>query len=88
MGAMSPWHWAIVALVVVVLFGSKKLPDAARGLGRSMRIFQSEVKEMTNEPATAPTSETTPSARRTVPGIDRPLSGIGDPSPTAAEARV
>ncbi|MET0317782.1 MAG: Sec-independent protein translocase subunit TatA, partial [Rhodococcus fascians] len=38
MGAMSPWHWAIVALVVVILFGSKKLPDAARGLGRSLRI--------------------------------------------------
>ena len=35
MGAMSPWHWAIVALVVIILFGSKKLPDAARGLGRA-----------------------------------------------------
>lgn len=49
MGAMSPWHWAIVALVVVILFGSKKLPDAARGLGRSLRIFKSEVKEMQND---------------------------------------
>ncbi|NLU84892.1 Sec-independent protein translocase subunit TatA [Rhodococcus sp. HNM0569] len=49
MGAMSPWHWAIVAIVVVILFGSKKLPDAARGLGRSLRIFKSEVKEMQNE---------------------------------------
>lgn len=46
MGAMSPWHWAIVLLVVVILFGSKKLPDAARGLGQSLRIFKSEVKEM------------------------------------------
>jgi sec-independent protein translocase protein TatA len=63
MGAMSPWHWAIVALVVVILFGSKKLPDAARGLGRSLRIFKSEVKEMQNDgksetpatPAPAPT---------------------------------
>nr|WP_296767248.1 Sec-independent protein translocase subunit TatA [Rhodococcus sp. (in: high G+C Gram-positive bacteria)] len=49
MGAMSPWHWAIVILVVVILFGSKKLPDAARGLGRSLRIFKSEVKEMQND---------------------------------------
>lgn len=49
MGAMSPWHWAIVAIVVVILFGSKKLPDAARGLGRSLRIFKSEVKEMQND---------------------------------------
>lgn len=46
---LSPWHLAIVALVFLILFGSKKLPDAARGLGRSMRIFKSEVSEMQNE---------------------------------------
>jgi sec-independent protein translocase protein TatA len=46
MGFTSPWHWAIVAVVVIILFGSKKLPEAARGLGRSLRIFKSEVKEM------------------------------------------
>lgn len=62
MGAMSPWHWAIVALVVVILFGSKKLPDAARGLGRSLRIFKSEVKEMQNDGKTEaqPTQQATP----------------------------
>lgn len=49
MGAMSVWHWVVVALVVVILFGSKKLPEAARGLGRSLRIFKSEVKEMQND---------------------------------------
>ncbi|MGC0364156.1 sec-independent protein translocase protein TatA [Rhodococcus sp. 27YEA15] len=52
MGAMQPMHWLIVAVVVVILFGSKKLPDAARGLGRSLRIFKSEVKEMQNDDAT------------------------------------
>lgn len=41
MGALSPGHWAIVAVVLLVLFGSKKLPDAARGLGRSLRILKS-----------------------------------------------
>ncbi|TQF68383.1 Sec-independent protein translocase subunit TatA [Rhodococcus spelaei] len=51
MGSMSPMHWAIVALVVVILFGSKKLPDAARGLGRSLRIFKSEVSEMQKDGA-------------------------------------
>ncbi|GAC70283.1 Sec-independent protein translocase subunit TatA [Gordonia soli] len=49
MGALQPWHIIIVVLVFLVLFGSKKLPDAARGLGRSLRIFKSEVKEMQNE---------------------------------------
>jgi sec-independent protein translocase protein TatA len=39
-------HLLIILLVILLLFGGKKLPEAARGLGRSMRIFKSEVKEM------------------------------------------
>ena len=49
MGSLSPWHWAIIAVVVIVLFGSKKLPDAARSLGKSLRIFKSEVRELQND---------------------------------------
>ncbi|CAM4432607.1 Sec-independent protein translocase protein TatA [Mycobacterium basiliense] len=52
MGSLSPWHWAILAVVVIVLFGAKKLPDAARSLGKSMRIFKSEVRELQNESKT------------------------------------
>lgn len=59
MGAMQPMHWLIVAVVVVILFGSKKLPDAARGLGRSLRIFKSEVKEMQNDDAAAAAASAT-----------------------------
>lgn len=39
----------LIILVVVLLFGARKLPEAARSLGRSMRIFRSEVKEMGND---------------------------------------
>ena len=39
----SPWKILIVALVIIVLFGSKKLPAAARSLGQSMRILKKEV---------------------------------------------
>ena len=42
----SPWKILIVAVVIIVLFGSKKLPDAARSLGRSMRILKKEVGSM------------------------------------------
>ncbi|RVW04182.1 Sec-independent protein translocase subunit TatA [Rhodococcus xishaensis] len=64
-GGFSPWHWAVLAIVVVILFGSKKLPDAARGLGRSLRIFKSEVKEMQNDGNTsaAPAADPAPSAQ-------------------------
>lgn len=46
MGGLSPSHWLIVILIAIILFGAKRLPDAARGLGRSLRIFKSEMKEM------------------------------------------
>ncbi|HEY1675185.1 MAG TPA: Sec-independent protein translocase subunit TatA, partial [Streptosporangiaceae bacterium] len=39
----SPWKILIVAVVIIVLFGSKKLPQAARSLGQSMRIMKKEV---------------------------------------------
>jgi sec-independent protein translocase protein TatA len=48
----EPSHILILLLVVVVLFGSRRLPDAARGLGRSMRIFKSEVKQMKDDDVT------------------------------------
>jgi len=64
LGSLSPWHWAILAVVVVLLFGAKRLPDAARSLGKSLRIFKSEVRELQSEskpdkPAT-PAAPTTP----------------------------
>lgn len=43
----------LILVVLVLLFGAKKLPDAARSLGRSMRIFKSEVKEMRKDDDTA-----------------------------------
>jgi len=45
----GPGHWAVLAVVIVLLFGAKKLPDAARSLGKSMRIFKSEIRELQNE---------------------------------------
>jgi sec-independent protein translocase protein TatA len=46
MRAFEPWHMFVLLVVVAVLFGSKRLPDAARGLGRSLRIFKSEINQM------------------------------------------
>jgi len=40
------WHLVLLLVVILLLFGAKRLPDAARGLGRSLRIFKSEIKEM------------------------------------------
>ena len=61
-GSLSPWHWAILAVVVILLFGAKKLPDAARSLGKSMRIFKSELREMQTEGKSEAPSLETPAA--------------------------
>jgi len=58
----SPWKIIIVAVVIIVLFGSRKLPDAARSLGRSMRILKTEVAKMhDDEPEAAASAESFPS---------------------------
>src|SRR5437879_12528083 len=51
MGWEAPWHWVVLAIVVIALFGYKKLPDAARSLGRSLRIFRTEIKGMSQDDA-------------------------------------
>ena len=62
MGGLQPWHWLIVIAVFVLLFGAKKLPDAARSLGKSMRIFKSEIKEMQSDGKPEDTAAPTPIA--------------------------
>ena len=54
----SPWKVLIVAVVLIVLFGSRKLPDAARSLGRSLRILKSEVQDLHGDDAPATTATT------------------------------
>ena len=62
----SPWKILIIAVVVLVLFGSKKLPGAARSLGQSMRILKKEIGTLHDEEptdaATAQPSAAQPSA--------------------------
>jgi sec-independent protein translocase protein TatA len=64
----SPWKILIVAVVLIVLFGSKKLPDAARSLGRSMRILKAEVSSLHEDQVTAG------------PGADDQLRRSGGPA--------
>jgi sec-independent protein translocase protein TatA len=62
------WHLVLLLIVVLVLFGGKRLPDAARGLGRSLRIFKSEVKEMQEDDKRRPASPSAPSAPEPIEG--------------------
>jgi sec-independent protein translocase protein TatA len=54
-GEFSVWHLLILAGVFVLLFGAKRLPDAARSIGKSLRIFKTEVKGLHDDDPPAPT---------------------------------
>ncbi|MFJ8919656.1 sec-independent protein translocase protein TatA [Streptomyces sp. LamerLS-316] len=48
---LEPWHLLILGIVVIMLFGSKKLPESARALGQSLRILRSETRAMKDDDA-------------------------------------
>jgi sec-independent protein translocase protein TatA len=90
-GWERPSHWLVLAVVVLVLFGYKKLPDVTRSVGRSLRIFKTEMKGLNDDdsaregtdaaakPATANPSTDTP------PQAEQPAVA---PSPTAPQGVV
>lgn len=57
---IGPPEIIIIAILLIVIFGWKRLPDAARSLGRSARVFKSEVDEMKNDGKDNKPSETLP----------------------------
>ena len=70
MGELSPWHWAVVIIVLVVLFGARRLPDAARSLGRSARILKSELRANDDPPPAPPVTPRTTDATNSSPQSD------------------
>jgi len=77
---LSGWHLLIIAIVVLVLFGSKKLPDAARSFGRSMRILKAETKAMREDDE--PADPAGPQSRQLPPPLP-PGTGATPPAPAA-----
>ena len=45
MGSFSIWHWVVVLLIVLLLFGAKRIPELAKGLGSGIKNFKNAVKE-------------------------------------------
>lgn len=43
------WEWVIIALVVLLLFGGKKIPELMKGLGKGVKSFKEGMKEVEND---------------------------------------
>jgi sec-independent protein translocase protein TatA len=86
----SPWKIAIIAIVIIVLFGSRKLPDAARSLGKSMRILKTEVRGLHDDDDAPGSSASTASAASAQPAPAQPAPAqpgqLQAPAPPAAPA--
>ncbi|MEU7109234.1 Sec-independent protein translocase subunit TatA [Streptomyces sp. NPDC046215] len=81
----------LILVVIVLLFGAKKLPDMARSLGKSARILKSEAKAMKSEgqdsaaaPADPPAS-TTPRTIKAAPGDVTGARPVNEPSDRTAQ---
>jgi sec-independent protein translocase protein TatA len=85
-GEFSIWHWLILAGVFVLLFGAKRLPDAARSIGKSLRIFKTEVKGLHDDdeqPAPVPAAQLPPAPAQPVQPAQS--SEPAQPTPVAGE---
>jgi sec-independent protein translocase protein TatA len=78
MGTLRPWHIIILVGVLILLFGAKKLPDAARSLGRSMRIFKAETRGLMEDDVRGKAeAQTHPAEPRLRDDEPSPLPGSG-----------
>ncbi|HEV7205605.1 MAG TPA: Sec-independent protein translocase subunit TatA [Jatrophihabitans sp.] len=82
----SPWHWAVVAIVAFVLFfGWKNLPDMSRSLGRSLRIFKTEIKGMSEDDKQREAAKAEPAALE-APAQPAPPPVVAPPPPPPPQA--
>ncbi|MFE7274809.1 Sec-independent protein translocase subunit TatA [Streptomyces sp. NPDC057623] len=91
MGRLGPTEIILILVVIILLFGAKKLPDMARSLGKSARILKSEAKAMKEEdksaaPADPPAnSDQQPPAQRIIqaaPGDATNARPVSEPTDT------
>jgi sec-independent protein translocase protein TatA len=77
MGALRPWHIAVLVVVLVLLFGAKRLPDAARSLGRSLRIIKAETRGLADDDVASKAEAQ--SARKPLTDAEDDRSSMVDP---------
>ncbi|WP_020500188.1 Sec-independent protein translocase subunit TatA [Sciscionella marina] len=83
---LQGWHIIVIVVAIVLLFGAKRLPDAAKGIGHSLRIFKSEAKAMREQNDTDDTDSAAPQQQAQDPATEQlPSAGTPD-TPVAAAA--
>ena len=85
MSNFKGWEILIVLVLLLLLFGAKRLPDAARGLGRSLRIFKAETKGLRDDDKERAAGDTTESTTAPTRELEAPTSQRETVTPQPAE---
>ncbi|WP_405620671.1 Sec-independent protein translocase subunit TatA [Streptomyces sp. NBC_00076] len=85
---LEPWHLLVLAIVIIVLFGSKKLPDTARAFGKSMRILKSEAKALKDASATPGAQADAKAEAEAGPTVTANVTGANGTDAKGADAHV
>ena len=80
------WELILVVLVIMVLFGAKRLPEASRSLGRSMRIFKAETKGLREDDEAVPPVPHTTVQHTTVHDTSYAPTPVAPPTPIVPPA--
>ncbi len=86
MGLERPTAWLVLAVVALALFGYKRLPDASRSLGRSLRIFKSEMKGMSTDDEEREAAARARAAEAPRPAVEAAPSDTASTGSTGTEA--
>jgi sec-independent protein translocase protein TatA len=82
---LGGWEWIIVLLAVLLLFGAKKIPELARGLGQGIKEFKKATKEVTDEIQNTPTDTPTQAGKPPAAISPPPASTVSqNPNPPKA----
>jgi sec-independent protein translocase protein TatA len=92
MGALSPWHIAVIVVVGLLIFGPKKLPELGRGVGSGLRDFRKglsgeadETPAPVVEAASTPVVQTTTAVAAEVPVAEAAAAPVAEQAAPAAE---
>ena len=78
MGDLQPWHIIVLLVVLFLLFGAKKMPDMARSVGQSLRIFKSEMRQSQKE--TEEVHKQANEAARVTPAVENTGATVTEPA--------
>lgn len=83
------WEILVIIALILLLFGAKRLPDAARGLGRSLRIFKAETSALGEDSAksdAAPEASESPASPEALPPGEASPTPAASPRPERTES--